>query len=76
MNFVVYAIPVFILMIAIEWIWDKRQENNYYRLNDTVNSLSMGILSTTSRLVFIDISGRAFTLLQQHFSIATWGEVN
>jgi alkylglycerol monooxygenase len=76
MNFVVYAIPVFILMIAIEWVWDKRQGNDYYRLNDTVNSLSMGILSTTSRLVFIDISGRAFTLVQQHFSIATWGEVN
>jgi alkylglycerol monooxygenase len=36
----------------------------------------MGILSTTSRLFFIDISGRAFTLVQQHFSIATWGEAN
>jgi alkylglycerol monooxygenase len=76
MNFVVYAIPIFILMIAIEWFWDKRQGNNYYRLNDTVNSLSMGILSTTSRLVFIDISGRVFALVQQHFSIATWTDVN
>jgi sterol desaturase/sphingolipid hydroxylase (fatty acid hydroxylase superfamily) len=76
MNFVVYAIPIFILMIAIEWFWDKRQGNNYYRLNDTVNSLSMGILSTTSRLVFIDISGRVFTLVQQYFSIATWTDVN
>ena len=76
MNFVVYAIPIFILMITIEWFWDKRQGNNYYRLNDTVNSLSLGILSTTSRLVFIDISGRVFALVQQYFSIATWAEVS
>lgn len=76
MNFVVYAIPVFILMIAIEWIWDKRQGKGYYRLNDTVNSLSMGILSTTSRLVFIDISGRVFSLVQQYFSISTWTDVS
>jgi hypothetical protein len=30
MNFIIYAIPVFILMIAIEWVWDKRQGNDYY----------------------------------------------
>ena len=76
MNFVVYAIPIFILLIAAEWLWDKHKGNDYYRLNDSVNSLSMGILSTTSRLVFIDISGRVFALVQQYFSIATWTEVN
>jgi sterol desaturase/sphingolipid hydroxylase (fatty acid hydroxylase superfamily) len=76
MNFVFYAIPIFILLIAVEWLWDKRKGNAYYRLNDSVNNLSMGILSTTSKLVFIDISGRVFALVQQYFSIATWTEVS
>ena len=48
MNIIVFAIPVFLLAIAVEYgasVWMGRR---IYRLNDAVNSLSLGILSQIS----------------------------
>jgi sterol desaturase/sphingolipid hydroxylase (fatty acid hydroxylase superfamily) len=43
-NYIVLAIPVFFLLIAIELLVARIQERDYYRLNDTLNDLSCGIL--------------------------------
>jgi sterol desaturase/sphingolipid hydroxylase (fatty acid hydroxylase superfamily) len=43
-NYIVLAIPAFFLLIAIELLWARWQERDYYRLNDSVNDLSCGIL--------------------------------
>jgi alkylglycerol monooxygenase len=47
---IVYATPVFILLIAIELTWSLYQERrgtgrNTYRLADAINSLSLGMMS-------------------------------
>ena len=72
MDLVPYAIPFFLLAIAIELAWDAYAKTGYYRTNDAINSLSLGVLSTTSKLVLIDIAGRVYAWVQQDLVIAEW----
>jgi alkylglycerol monooxygenase len=51
MNFVIYAIPFFFLLIAIELLAEKWRHTDYYRVNDAINSLSAGVLSQMTGLV-------------------------
>ena len=61
MDLVPYAVPFFLLAIGIEYAWGRARGNDTYRLSDSINSLSCGILSTTIKLVVLDIGGRVFT---------------
>jgi len=47
---IVFATPVFLFLIALEWAWSRRANarvpmERAYRLNDAINSISLGILS-------------------------------
>lgn len=42
-NLIVFAIPFFLLLMAVEWYISNKQHKKYYRLNDTVTNLSLGI---------------------------------
>ena len=44
MNYIVLAIPVFFLLIGVELLAARIGRHDYYRLSDTVNDLSCGIL--------------------------------
>ena len=70
MDLVPYAVPFFLLAIGIEYAWGRAHGNDTYRLNDSINSLSCGILSTAIKLVGLDIGGRVFTQAEQHWAIA------
>lgn len=73
MDLVPYAIPFFLLAIVLEIAWDRHKKTHYYRINDAVNSLSLGVLSTSSKLVLIDIAGRAYNWVQEDLAIVHWG---
>nr|WP_297348640.1 sterol desaturase family protein [uncultured Glaciecola sp.] len=45
MNIILFAIPLFFLLIAAELIAEKVKKTDYYRLNDAITSLSIGGLS-------------------------------
>jgi alkylglycerol monooxygenase len=45
---IVFAIPVFLLMIAVEFAWGRARGRNTYRLDDAINSMSLGMLSQIS----------------------------
>ncbi|MEQ8206977.1 MAG: sterol desaturase family protein [Woeseia sp.] len=47
MELLALAVPFFVLALLIELAWDRWRGSKYYRLNDTINSLSTGTLSTT-----------------------------
>ncbi|MFC6279649.1 MULTISPECIES: lysoplasmalogenase family protein [Polaromonas] len=47
-QIIVLATPVFLLLIAIEFAWGYLKGRNTYRLNDAVNSLSLGMLNQLS----------------------------
>lgn len=51
MDFVMFAIPFFVILMAAEFLWGHYRGKQTYRLNDTVNSLSMGLLSRVVELV-------------------------
>lgn len=47
---ILFATPVFFLLILAEWLWGLKTGRNTYRLNDAINSLSLGILSQITAL--------------------------
>jgi sterol desaturase/sphingolipid hydroxylase (fatty acid hydroxylase superfamily) len=53
---VAFAVPVFLALIALEIILDRKRRANYYRFADSLNSLSCGIVSTGNR-VFLGFIG-------------------
>jgi alkylglycerol monooxygenase len=80
MDLIPYAVPFFLLAIALELGYGIFRHHNTYRLNDSVGSLFMGTLSTASKLVLIGLGGLAFAAVEQHYalwrmdvsSVATW----
>jgi sterol desaturase/sphingolipid hydroxylase (fatty acid hydroxylase superfamily) len=48
MDLIALAIPFFLLALLIELAVDARRGSGFYRANDAINSLSAGMLSTTT----------------------------
>ena len=48
MNLIIYAIPVFFLLIGVELLITKMRGLSYYRFHDSVTNLSLGIGSTVT----------------------------
>ncbi len=48
MNLIIYAIPVFFLLIGVELLITRMKKLSYYRFNDAVTNLSLGIGSTVT----------------------------
>lgn len=42
-NYIVYSIPVFFLLIGVEILIDKAKKTGYYRLNDALSNINAGI---------------------------------
>jgi sterol desaturase/sphingolipid hydroxylase (fatty acid hydroxylase superfamily) len=55
-NYVEVAIPFFILAIALEYIYGRLVNRQTYRLNDTVNSLALGVLSRLGDVLRLGVS--------------------
>lgn len=79
MNIILAAVPFFFLLIAIELWVDIKRGTGYYRLNDAVTSLSLGVLSrvtdVTKKLIPFTIYYVAFEHIQVltlSDSVITW----
>lgn len=72
MNFVQLAIPYFILAILVESIYGYLRNRQTYRLNDTVNSLQMGMLSRLVGVLRLGFSAVVFTQLVSLFGVQQW----
>ena len=51
MNIILYAVPFFFLLIFIELLLEKNKGTYYYRVNDSINSLTAGVLSRMTGIV-------------------------
>ena len=69
MNYVVYAIPFFLLAIVLELLFGLAKRRNTYRLNDSVSSLLLGTLSQARRFVTLGVGGYIYYLFTEHFSL-------
>jgi alkylglycerol monooxygenase len=61
MNYVTVAIPFFILAMILEYVYGRVRRQQTYRLNDTVNSLTMGSLSRLKSVLALSFSGVVFS---------------
>ncbi|TGD75680.1 sterol desaturase family protein [Mangrovimicrobium sediminis] len=69
MNLVQYAVPFFILAMLVELAWGVSRGRNTYRINDSVGSLSLGVLSQARRFVTLGIGGYVYHLVTEYFSL-------
>jgi len=51
LNIILYAVPLFFLLIAIELLLEKAKGTDYYRVNDSINSLTAGVLSRMTGII-------------------------
>lgn len=69
MNVIVYAIPVFIALMATEFGLGLASGRNVYRLNDAVGSLAAGILSQISGVFMLALSVGIYSVVYAHFAL-------
>jgi alkylglycerol monooxygenase len=70
MNLVVYAVPFFLFAILLELAYGYRKQRNTYRLNDSVSSLFLGILSQARRFVTLGMGGYVYYLITDSFFLS------
>lgn len=70
MELILYAIPFFFLLILLEFGYGLLRGRNTYRLNDTINSLSLGSLSRLQSLVILGLSGTVYELIVARLQLA------
>ena len=69
------ATPVFFALIALEWLLARRRGlAGAYRLNDAVNSLSLGVLSQLANLFSRALTIGIYAWLFEHVALGTWPE--
>jgi sterol desaturase/sphingolipid hydroxylase (fatty acid hydroxylase superfamily) len=75
-RLVVFAVPVFALLIACEFIWGWIKQRNTYRLTDGISSLSQGLLSQAvavcTQLFQIGLYAMVFTWIEPF--VAGWSK--
>lgn len=71
MTVILYAIPGFFLLIALEIIVDRLRGTGYYRVNDAINSLSAGVLSRMNGIVRQLFPLAIYVLAYEHIALFT-----
>lgn len=64
------AIPLFLFLMAVEYVALRAQGRTLHRYNDSINSLSMGLLLLTSDALLKATTFAAFIYLYQEFRVA------
>lgn len=69
MNFILYAVPFFFVLIVVELIADRWRGVSNYRLADAVNSISTGVLSTTTGLLTKGVGLLTYAFALEHLAL-------
>ncbi|MCC2616967.1 sterol desaturase family protein [Aestuariibacter halophilus] len=75
MTIILYAIPAFFVLIGIELLLEKIKGTDYYRVNDAINSLSMGVLSRMVALMKQLVPLTFYVLAFEHLALFDWPDV-
>ncbi|WP_286265806.1 sterol desaturase family protein [Thalassotalea atypica] len=74
MSLILFAIPLFLLLIIIELIVDKMRGTQFYQFNDAINSLSIGIFSRITGILKAAIPISFYFYLYENFAIWSLSE--
>lgn len=69
MNFILYAVPFFFVLIVVELIADRWRGVSNYRLADAVSSISTGVLSTTTGLLTKGVGLLTYGFALEHLAL-------
>ncbi|MFW0753297.1 sterol desaturase family protein [Pseudomonas sp. H11T01] len=69
MNFILYAVPFFFVLIAVELLADRWRGVSNYRVADAINSLSTGVLSTTTGLLTKGVGLITYAFALKHLAV-------
>lgn len=69
MNFILYAVPFFFVLIAVELLADRWRGVRNYRLADAINSISTGVLSTTTGLLTKGVGLLTYAFALEHVAL-------
>lgn len=76
-DFILFAVPVFLVLIVVELVYGILTKRNTYRLNDTISSLSQGLLSQVVAICtpFFQIGAyqMIYSSLGRYTGVTLWG---
>lgn len=65
----VIAIPVFLLLILIEYFATRKAHPEYYRLNDALTNLNVGVSHLLFKLLTTGLMFGAYVWVKEHFAL-------
>jgi sterol desaturase/sphingolipid hydroxylase (fatty acid hydroxylase superfamily) len=72
MNYILMAIPGFFVLILLELAWTRYKKQDVYRLNDAINSLSMGIMSRVTQILYAALPFSFYIYFYEDFALFEW----
>ncbi len=66
------AIPGFFVLILLELAWTRYKKQDVYRLNDAINSLSMGIMSRVTQILYAALPFSFYIYFYEDFALFEW----
>lgn len=66
---IVLAMPVFLLLMALEWAWGLARGRNGYALSDALGSLSLGVLSQISAVFMQVLAIGLYSAVFEHLAL-------
>ena len=68
-SIITFAVPVFLLLIVIEYCYGKYKGKNTYRLNDTFTSLSLGMISRYPTMLNLGMQSLIFVYISKYLNV-------
>ena len=68
-SIITFAIPVFMLLILIEFCYGVYKGKSNYRLNDTFTSLSIGMISRYPTMLNLGMQSLIFVYISKYFNV-------
>lgn len=69
MSLIIYSIPAFFILIALELIIDKYKKSNLYRLNDMISNINSGIVQQVSGVFFKFLTFGIYVYIYEHYRL-------
>ncbi|MBD21963.1 MAG: hypothetical protein CMM37_13080 [Rhodospirillaceae bacterium] len=66
---ITFAVPVFLILILIEYVYGIRIGKNNYRLSDTFTSLGLGLISRFPPMLNLGFQGAVFVYVGIYFNL-------
>lgn len=65
----IIAIPIFLLFIVIEYFYVRKKHQSFYRLNDAITNLNIGVGHLLFKLLTTGLMLGAYVFVMQHFAV-------